>query len=366
MLARSSTIHISYQGTDITQDISPMLTSFTFTDNSHDKADDISITLADRNGLWLYDWTPAKSDSITCSIQNSQGSLPCGTFSIDQIDYSLPPSSISIKAISTSCSNSIREEKHTRAWEAVTLAQIAGQIANDNGLSLFLGDLSTPFFHRVDQVELSDIDFIKQLGADNSINVKVRDNQLILFDSQRIFHSDPVATISLKSDQILTAKFSSKAANIFSKCKVRAFNPISGEVVESEALDESVEGVEHCLNIHQIHYDKHSASLQAKSKLLQANSQEVKATISMIGNIYLLAGVNIRLSDCGMFSGQYLISKATHSVNPAYTTTLELVQGEVHKAANKSFKKQRKSPATPAKELFYEGTKFYGYKEANS
>ena len=86
MQALFTEVLITYNGTDITRDLRPYLLSFTFTDNAKGKADDISLTLQDRDSEWLRDWLPAKSDTITASILTPQQSLPCGSFSVDQAD----------------------------------------------------------------------------------------------------------------------------------------------------------------------------------------------------------------------------------------------------------------------------------------
>ena len=142
--ARNLEVVISYEGRDISRDIAPFLLSFTYTDNNSDKADDINLTLEDRAGLWRNSWFPAKGDKITASLSahdwdapDETVSLPCGTFEVTQIDYSGPPSVISIKGVSVPVSKASGNEKHTRAWENVKLRTIAEDVANKGGLSLY-------------------------------------------------------------------------------------------------------------------------------------------------------------------------------------------------------------------------------------
>ena len=138
--ARWAEALINYEGKDISKDITPFLLSFTYTDNASDKADDISFSLEDRQRLWLDDWFPAKGDKVGASIivhdwdeANETDLLPCGAFEVDQITCSGPPNVVTIKAISTLVSKPMRQEKHTQAWENISLSLIAGDIAGKNG-----------------------------------------------------------------------------------------------------------------------------------------------------------------------------------------------------------------------------------------
>ena len=129
--ARYAEVSLTYEGKDISRDIPPYLLNFTYTDNSSDKADDISLTLEDKERLWCSDWFPTKGDKIRASIiihnweaANRTQSLPCGTFEVDQIECSGPPNQVTIKALSTLVSQPMRQEKHTKAWVTKLLRKI--------------------------------------------------------------------------------------------------------------------------------------------------------------------------------------------------------------------------------------------------
>ena len=55
--ARRAYARIEYDGRDITDELSKMVLSVTYTDNT-DKADDIEIVAEDRNGNWAGPWYP--------------------------------------------------------------------------------------------------------------------------------------------------------------------------------------------------------------------------------------------------------------------------------------------------------------------
>jgi len=54
--ARRTEIQLVFEGTDISADINKYLLTMTYTDNEEDKADDLQITLDDRENIWLGQW----------------------------------------------------------------------------------------------------------------------------------------------------------------------------------------------------------------------------------------------------------------------------------------------------------------------
>ena len=56
MNARRAEIRLFLDGADVTADINRDLLSMTYTDNEEDKADDLQLSLADREWIWLGNW----------------------------------------------------------------------------------------------------------------------------------------------------------------------------------------------------------------------------------------------------------------------------------------------------------------------
>lgn len=372
MIARSTTVAITYEGKDISEDLAPYLASFTFTDNSKDSADDISLTLQDSKGEWLRDWTPSKSDTIKATIirQDSHGaeSLPCGTFSVDQCDYSLPPHTLSIKAVSATVKGKSATAKRTRHWENASLGSVLGQIAGDNGLSLMLEGDASVSFERLDQTEQTDLEFARQICADCGLAVKVQTERLVVYDKETYETKPPACEIWSDDDRLISARFSSKTAKVYKKAKLTYHNPMKDKDITGEYTDESVEGSEHELILHERAEDAGAAARIAKQRLLEANRREITGSITLVGDVRLAAGVTVQLGGFGMFSGKHFVNKCTHKVDSGgYTTTLELGQPKDEKSAGKKRKSKRQSSKSKRKtgksgtggELFYEGERYY-------
>ena len=355
--SRSVTVSITYKTKDITKDIAPYLTAFTFTDNAGSSSDDISFSLMDREGLWLDSWFPSKGDKITCSIladDLTALSLPCGVYEVDQIDYSCPPKSITIKAVSTAVSKGMKSEKHSKAWENTGLKQIAADIANDHGLSLYF-DADDVLIERREQITSSDLDFISALCDDFDLNVKVNEGKLIIYDDELNDSKQSSAEIQSDDTKLINWHFSTKAANIYKSANVSYHNAAKNQTFQAQETDDSVEGSERILNIHEYAENQAQAKTIARKKLLQANRREITGTITLMGDMRFRAGSNITLSGFGAFDGKYSITKAVHSVGNGYTTALELKQGTEAKKAAKKKKAKQQTPQMG----YYTGDKYY-------
>ena len=79
MNARRTVVRLIFDGVDISADINRYLQSLTYTDNEQDKTDDISLSIDDREGVWLGSWlnTPgaAKGAELSAVIIEKTGFL---------------------------------------------------------------------------------------------------------------------------------------------------------------------------------------------------------------------------------------------------------------------------------------------------
>ncbi|MGE4424787.1 MAG: late control protein, partial [Pseudodesulfovibrio sp.] len=57
---RHATLSVTYKGMNITAALAPHLREFSYTDNAHGNADDLSIALEDSARLWQGSWIPVK------------------------------------------------------------------------------------------------------------------------------------------------------------------------------------------------------------------------------------------------------------------------------------------------------------------
>ena len=348
-VARSAEVVLFYEGVNISKDIAPYLISFTYTDNARDKADDISLTLEDRELLWLNDWFPTKGDKIKASIvihewdaPNTTQSLPCGVFEVDEIECSGAPNQVVIKAVSTLVTKPMRQEKHTKAWENIKLSTIAADMANKNSLQLFWDSSNDPLFERRDQVEKSDLNFLSELCADYGIALKVSDTKLICYDEEKYEANDSAGSLSFGDKKLINWRFSTKTAGTFKKGKLQYHDHVKNQTLVCEQDDEyGTEGTGRILEINQRADNLGDAGKIIKKKLRAANKKEITGSVTLMGDLKFLGGSNITISGFGNFDGKYVIDKAVHTIGGSYTTKLDLIMSGTSKKTLRKKKKAR-------------------------
>ncbi len=79
--ARRTEVRLKVEGIDVTAEINKDLISFTYTDYAEDNADDIRITIDDRDGKWLSGWLNSSPETL------SQNGSDTGGYKIGDIVY---------------------------------------------------------------------------------------------------------------------------------------------------------------------------------------------------------------------------------------------------------------------------------------
>ncbi|WP_302292827.1 MULTISPECIES: phage late control D family protein [Pseudomonadati] len=333
---RRVSLQVSINGHDAASAIDPALLDFKFTDNASGKADEIRLSLHDRDGKWHGDWRPALGMDVTATLvardweqEGVDLSLPCGTFRIDELEFSGPPDKVDIKAVSSALTTGLRDEKKTQAWESFSLRKLAGDVAGRNGLELMY-DGPEHTFSRQDQREESDLAFLQRLSTERGMNCKVHDGKLILFDGAGADGRGASLTIPRKGSLYSPTSYrfrESSSGTGYSKAKVAYTDPTSGTTHEAEvsAPKENVQPDEKTLQLNKRVESSAEAIRLGKSGLRQTNKNKDKATIEIMGNPGLVAGIVIGLTGFGKLDGSYFVEKAEHAVSSSgYRTSAEI------------------------------------------
>ncbi len=330
--ARRAELKVLYNGTDISVAIEQHLTDFSYTDNASGKADDLSITLEDRERRWMGPWFPEKGSLLRATIitvnwggEGETESLPCGEFEIDEIEVNGPPSQVTIKAVSTFVTKPMRQQQKTQAWEKIRLSGIAGEIANRNGLTLLWDSRLDPPYERRDQVEQSDLQFLQGLCDDYGIALKVVDGKLACYNEADYEAKAPVDAIRFGEPRLISYRFRHKCRDIYRGAKMQYHDSMKDEVFEVY-IKGGAEGPGSDLVINQKADNAGDARIQAQKKLRDANKRETTASLILMGDIRKAAGNNLTIAGFGEFDGKWFTEKVTHSVSPSggFKTALEM------------------------------------------
>ena len=129
-IARNVKLKVIYEGKNISEEIQKSFAGFTYTDNSRDAIDDVSIELENKDNRWLHEWYPEEGSKLVISIiQTEDGSednavrtLSVGTFYVDEPTFT--PYKLFLKCIAIPLSQNIRDQKNSKGWEKVTLQEL--------------------------------------------------------------------------------------------------------------------------------------------------------------------------------------------------------------------------------------------------
>jgi phage protein D len=335
---------IVYNGKNITGDILPHVISFSYTDKSHGEADEISIVLEDKDNLWKSDWYPTKGDTVTARILHPlQGTLECGTFTVDEIsgEGSESGDTFTIKAISAGINKKLRTKK-SYAHENKTLREIANHVAGQHGLKVE-GTIADVRITRVTQYRKSDLSFLRKLAGEYGYTFSIRDQRLI-FTS--IFELEKkAAALTIHRTELLSWSITDKTSNTYKGATVSYHNPRSKKVVKhtTQESEEAYKGAKvDTLELRVKAENPQQAEIKSRVALYRANSLQQEGNISLPGNVYAVAGVNCEVDGIGMFSGLYYLDSSTHSVDASQEYTTDGAIKRVGLVAKTKQKKEKK------------------------
>lgn len=253
--------------------------------------------------------------------------LSCGTFELDSVDASGPPTKITLKGTSIPYTSTMRTARKNRAWENCNLKAIAEQIGQEAGLQVMYLAENNPVYKRKEQVQKSDITFLQKLCKAAGLALKVTIMTVVIYDAAEYDGKPPIKTITYGSSDYLSYKLGTSLHDTaYTSCHVSYTDPDSKETIESTYTPDSKDGTGQVLEVNEKVNSTGEAYELAKKRLREKNTQQFTASFSMLGDVQLVAGATVRLRGFQSFDKKYKITKATHKLTGGYTTDIELKQ----------------------------------------
>lgn len=309
---------VIYESVNITQDLKPDLARLRYTNSIESESAEVVIELIDVDRKWIDNWSPAKGDRLSVEM-GYEGSplLGLGNFEVDEVEMADPPLSVSLSALATPYSKSLRENR-TVAYEDATLKSIAQEIADRHGLELF-GEIPEVTFKRQTQQETSDLSFLARLASQYDLLIKVENGKLIFYSQTSLEREEPIAT--LRPEDFNSISLADSLAVLYRSVEISYQEPLEQETIEStkeEVVDESAERREDVLRLNLRVEDKEQADLIAQAKLRQSNADKLTGRVTFaIGRVDMDAGVNIQITGYGTWDGKYQLTDVTHELSPS-------------------------------------------------
>ncbi|SRR5579875_702782 len=314
---------LSYAGTDITGDISSMVTSIVYRDFLGGRAGEIEVELEDRDHLWQGPWYPSIGDQLNLLIGYAgEPMLPCGDFEIDQLELQGPPDVFRMRCLSAYITPAMRT-RNSVAYENQTLLQIATTVAAKYGLAVIgVADSLNPMFARITQNHESDLEFLKRLATAHGYEFTVRGSALVFYSRAALETQTPV--ITLTRGDVERFSFENRTRRIYKAAQV-AYQDAATRSLITQTIDaagiptgDTRKLITRCENAQQ-------ATLKAQAALQEANSWFTSSQITLPGMTALAAGNTLELFGWGSFDGLYLIEVSRHSLHrrTGYSTSID-------------------------------------------
>lgn len=328
---------VTYNGKDISVDLTKHLLDISFTDNVTGVSDDLEINLEDKDGMWVNSWYPQKGAVLKLTIgYDNGGTITPNPFELDEIELNFTKSGgdlVSIKAIGAG----IKKQLHTKnshAHENKSLSDIVHTIAAKYGYTV-IGNIENVVIGRMTQHREKDLTFLNRLADEYGYAFTIKSNKLIFIKLKTLEAMPHVATID-KTDCI-TANIKDKGISVFAQANVKAHNPNKNKVVKSSYSvfqQANNDGVQfnylkeggNSLEVHTKTENESQANIKAEAALHKHNSLQQTGAFTVPGNVILLAGNNIELTGFGVCSGYWNILKSVHTINKKdeYITSCEI------------------------------------------
>lgn len=330
-------VKVTYNGVNITEDISIHILEFTYTDNVSGVIDDFDLKLEDVDGRWSNEWYPQKGAALTVEFADQNGKvLKPNSFELDEIELDFDISSgdlVTIKALSGGITKQLHT-KNSHAHENKTLSEIVHTYAAKYGLTV-IGSIENIRIGRVTQHREKDLTFLNRLADEYGYAFTIKGNKLTFI---RLKTLEGIAKVtSIDKTDCITCVIKDKSSQIYEKSEVRSHNPNQNRTVKSsssvyqEANNDGeqfsyLKTGKNTLVVNTKTENEQQANAKAEAALHFTNSLQQTANLTVIGNALLVAGNNIELTGFGVCSGIWHILKSIHSFSKSggYTTAIEL------------------------------------------
>lgn len=314
-------VEISISGTNVTGDVSPYLSKISYTDKLEEESDSIDLTFDDVSKLWQTSWFPQKGDTLNVKMGFVGNLLDCGTFEIDEIEFDTPPDTLTIRALATSITKSLRT-RNSKAFEKQTLIEIAQYFANKHSLKIVgnTTELQKIEIERKTQENQTDLGFLSAIAKEYGFVFSIRAGKLIFIDITEL--EKTAAALSFTPADLSKCTLKDKTSQTYGNAVIAKRNARTNTVTKYKIEASENENEADTLVINGNIDNDEQAQARARGELKEKNKDKTTGSLSIEGNPQTVAGININLTGFGHFSGKWHVTETRHTVDAqgGYTT----------------------------------------------
>lgn len=311
--ARRAEVNLSYEHTDMTEDLKGCLKSFSYTDIASGGSDSISLAVQDREKKWMGGWSPKKGDHMSANAgfrdwtgDGDHWGMYCGEFEVDDVSMSGPPAACSIKAVSIPRSEAFNEEERTKNWEDVTVQEIASEIAGRAGINLLYQADAIPV-RAMEQDRQTDCKFLYSVCEKYGLAMKVFAGKIVIFDEAQYEEAGAVDT--LHYEDFSRYSYNSTLAGTYTGAKISYTDP--GTAEDHIVM---VGGGSRIMEINEEADSAEDARRKAIAALNNANKKETTFSGTVMARRTLIASCCVNLAGFGTPDGTYYLDQVVTKI----------------------------------------------------
>ncbi len=311
-------------GVDVSATIKDRLISLAITDQDGTQSDMLEMSIDDRAGLIAWPDTSSIL-SVWLGFKGSALSF-MGSYAVDGISGSGPAQIIDISATPADLKGPIRAPQ-TRAWEGVSLKDIAGKIASEAGLSAVVsGSIAGQAWAYLAQTSESDLHFLTRVAGELDATAKIAGGSLIV---QKRGDGKTAAGDPLPAPILSRARFSDWRWTLDGRAP---FRTIEAEWSEHGAARRGLVtrgSGEPKRRLRHLHASEAEAVRAADAALARSGRGEFRLTARVAGfEPALMAGGSVVISGLrAELDGLWHVSRVDHRLERALTTEFEATRG---------------------------------------
>jgi len=314
---------LTYAGVNITADVTAMVEAIVYENHEQHLADEVQLTLEDRDGRWQGPWSPVYGDVVTLQIGYAgEPLLPCGSFQVDEIELQGPPDAVHLRCIAAGITPALRTPTSAR-FEEQTLAQIAATVAARHNYTLVNAPTASALtLGRVTQNRETDLQFLHRIANAYNYDLSIRGTQLIFY-ARGALETAP-ALLTLQRTDLTRFEFKGKTSQIYQAARVSYQNPMTKTLITQTATDPDAPTGD-TLNLAQRTESPSDAQAKAAAALHRHNMLQATMRVTLPGTTTVVAGNNLAIQGFGQNDGTYLVTIARHRLerSTGYATEAE-------------------------------------------
>jgi phage protein D len=305
------TARIEIDGEDKTRQIWEYLESLSYEDAEGDESDSLEICVANEPAFTI----PEHGAEVRLWIgYKEEEQRLMGTFEVDEASIELNPAVMRILARSASFTKGTDKQKEDKTWENLTLAELAGKIAEKHG---YKNNVTLDIYYEsVSQTQESDLNFLKRLAEEANGSFAIRDKTILICPPDSA--SRPKAEIAYT--ETCRGSFTWASREKYGKVQAKWWDVLRAEEQKVEVGGGEGDAV---YKIKKSFKSASEAQTAAKNKMAKLKRGTFRGNLTIPGDAALVAGAEITLSGFkpDAVNISYLGTKVRHSMSKSNWTT---------------------------------------------